>query len=584
VPDLFAKDELDGILGKVRGEAKSQGCEDTPNALFQFYVDKVRRNLHMGLCFSPVGEAFRKRARSFPGLINSTSIDWFHEWPEDALIGVAKRFLSDMEWPNEEIPEALAAHMAFVHMSIGEANENFLRQFRRYNYTTPTSFLELINFYKTLLSGKTDKITDQINRLEIGLETMNQTTTQVAELQKLLDVKMVEVEIKKEATDKLIDIVTSESDAAAVEEEAASKQADATNACAAEAQATKDAANVELEAAIPAMQEAEAAVACLEVKAIQELKSLANPPSDCLLVTKAVLILRGERKNHAWGNAQKMMGNPKAFLDQIKSYDGDNIQENLLSDVAPILALENFTYENMVKKSSAAANLCKWVINIVRYNSIFKKVKPLMESADAAEKLATEKMAELQEVLAKVKIIVDKVNELKEKLAEANAEKQAVVDNAEKLASQLSLANRLVNGLADERVRWMSNVETFKLERLTMIGNALVSAAFVSYIGPFNAQFRQELWTQQWLNDIIEKKIPYTEGVDPLQVLSTASDQAIWKTQGLPADRVSLENASIVVSCKRYPLLIDPQLQGIKWIKGKEGTEMVTIQLSQAKW
>lgn len=67
----------------------------------------------------------------------------------------------------------------------------------------------------------------------------------------------------------------------------------------------------------------------------------------------------------------------------------------------------------MLGKSSAAANLCKWVINIVRYNSIYKKVKPLMESADAAEKLANEKLAELSEVLAKVKIIVDKVNELK---------------------------------------------------------------------------------------------------------------------------------------------------------------------------
>lgn len=236
VPDLFAKDELDGILGKIRGEAKSQGCEDTPNALFQFYVDKVRKNLHMGLCFSPVGEAFRKRARSFPGLINSTSIDWFHEWPEDALIGVARRFLADIEWPNEEIPEALASHMAFVHMSIGEANEDFRRQFRRFNYTTPTSFLELINFYKNLLNGKTARITDQISRLEIGLETMNQTTTQVAELQKLLDVKMVEVEIKKEATDKLIDIVTAESSAAAVEEDAANKQAEETNALAASAQ------------------------------------------------------------------------------------------------------------------------------------------------------------------------------------------------------------------------------------------------------------------------------------------------------------------------------------------------------------
>lgn len=221
VPDLFAKDELDGILGKIRGEAKSQGCEDTPFALFNFFVDKVRKNLHMGLCFSPVGEAFRKRARSFPALINSTSIDWFHEWPEDALIGVAQRFLKDIEWPNEEIPDALAQHMAFIHMSIGNANEDFLRQFRRYNYTTPTSFLELINFYKALLGTKTDHITDQITRLENGLETMNTTTNSVAELQKLLDVKMVEVEIKKESTDKLIEIVTTESNAAAVEEDAA---------------------------------------------------------------------------------------------------------------------------------------------------------------------------------------------------------------------------------------------------------------------------------------------------------------------------------------------------------------------------
>lgn len=97
---------------------------------------------------------------------------------------------------------------------------------------------------------------------------MNNTTNQVAELQKLLDVKMVEVEIKKESTDKLIDIVSSESAAAAVEEDAAKIQADSTNALAAAANETKAAANKELEAAIPAMKKAEEAVKCLDVKAV----------------------------------------------------------------------------------------------------------------------------------------------------------------------------------------------------------------------------------------------------------------------------------------------------------------------------
>jgi dynein heavy chain len=55
IPELFAKDELDGIIGKIRAEAKSNGVEDAPGPLFNFFVDKSRRNLHIALCFSPVG-------------------------------------------------------------------------------------------------------------------------------------------------------------------------------------------------------------------------------------------------------------------------------------------------------------------------------------------------------------------------------------------------------------------------------------------------------------------------------------------------------------------------------------------------
>ena len=104
-----------------------------------------------------------------------------------------------------------------------------------------------------------------------------------------------------------------------------------------------------------------------------------------------------------------------------------------------------------------------------------------------------------------------------------------------------------------------------------MIGDAVVSAAFVSYIGPFSADFRQGLWEDCWLDDVKKREIPFTNGMDPLSILSNATDHANWSNQGLPADRVSLENAAIVAESTRYPLIIDPQLQGIKWIKGREG-------------
>ena len=98
-----------------------------------------------------------------------------------------------------------------------------------------------------------------------------------------------------------------------------------------------------------------------------------------MLVTKAILILKGDRKNHAWPNAQKMMNNPKQFLESLQTFDGNNIDQKLLDDCAPIIAYEGFTTENMKKKSSAAASLCTWVCSIIEYNRIYKNFKPLME-------------------------------------------------------------------------------------------------------------------------------------------------------------------------------------------------------------
>ena len=53
--------------------------------------------LQVVLCFSPVGSTLRVRSRKFPAVTNCTSIDWFHEWPEGALISVSARFLEEVE-------------------------------------------------------------------------------------------------------------------------------------------------------------------------------------------------------------------------------------------------------------------------------------------------------------------------------------------------------------------------------------------------------------------------------------------------------------------------------------------------------
>lgn len=77
-------------------KVKGAGLPDTREVCWKFFIDRVRKQLKVVLCFSPVGSTLRVRSRKFPALINCTSINWFHEWPQEALVSVAMRFLEEL--------------------------------------------------------------------------------------------------------------------------------------------------------------------------------------------------------------------------------------------------------------------------------------------------------------------------------------------------------------------------------------------------------------------------------------------------------------------------------------------------------
>jgi hypothetical protein len=54
---------------------------------------RASRPCRDGVVPTQVGDDFRNRSRKFPALVNSTVIDWFQPWPEDALLSVGQRFL-----------------------------------------------------------------------------------------------------------------------------------------------------------------------------------------------------------------------------------------------------------------------------------------------------------------------------------------------------------------------------------------------------------------------------------------------------------------------------------------------------------
>merc|ERR1719162_1437690 len=304
IPDLFEKDEMGDLFSGLRNEAKAAGIPDTPKDMLRFFLKRVVQNLHVVLAFSPVGDTFRVRARRFPGLINCTAIDWFHPWPEDALVSVASRFVTEIELPGnvedkEAITKKLSEHMALVHLSVGKMSAYYLKTQKRYNYVTPKSFLELIDFYKVLIDLKRGEVQGLIDRLDVGLSTLRKTAADVAELQVDLTHTMVKVEEKKAATDILIKNMGVETLKAQVQQAEAAEEEIKAGAASSNAAAIEEHAETELSAAKPAMEAAAAAVDCLSKGMLTELKSLPKPPAGVDIVTKCCLImLENEFKNH----------------------------------------------------------------------------------------------------------------------------------------------------------------------------------------------------------------------------------------------------------------------------------------------
>lgn len=130
----------------------------------------------------------------------------------------------------------------------------------------------------------------------------------------------------------------------------------------------------------------------------------------------------------------------------------------------------------------------------------------------------------------------EKVNVLKKSLEEAEAKKAKVEAEANMCLAKLSSAETLVNGLSGENKRWGENVSKLKNNILSIIGDVLLASSFVSYIGAFTAAFRLNLWSQTWLPDILQRKIPITSEVTPLLILTSDSQIATWKNEGLRSD------------------------------------------------
>ena len=258
-------------------------------------------------------------------------------------------------------------------------------------------------------------------------------------------------------------------------------------------------------------------------------------------------------------------------MTNLKEYDKENIHENCRKAIQPYLANPEFNPEFIYAKSTAAAGLCAWVINIMKFYEVFKEVEPkrlALEDANAELAAAQDKLAGIQ---AKITELEKSLGKLTAKFQEATEAKLRCQAEADATNLTIELANRLVNGLASENVRWAESIKELNIKKNMLPGDTLLVSSFVSYLGCFTKSYRVDLIAKYWTKYLQSKKdeIPTSDELQPLSLLTDDASIAGWNNEGLPNDLMSIENATILTNCERWPLIIDPQLQGIKWIKNR---------------
>ena len=192
---------------------------------------------------------------------------------------------------------------------MGAQSEQYFVVEKRYNYVTPTSFLELISFYKSLLAERRREMSNQIERLATGLQTLKNTNKDVTALKEDLKIKMVDVNKKKAECDVFLEKMGEQRAIAEGEQDAAKVVQGRADAAAQDARKIEESAASDLAVAQPALDAAKDAVNCLDKASVTELKSFAKPPSGVDKVTDALLILvKGAgKKGLGWDPAKKMM-------------------------------------------------------------------------------------------------------------------------------------------------------------------------------------------------------------------------------------------------------------------------------------
>ena len=591
IPNLFERDEMEQIKGDlIQNELLT---DEDPWKLF---MSRVKKHLHIILVFSPYGSAFKESMLAFPSLRTESTIDWYMPWSRDALESVAHASLTKAKIGDNETISSVVKVCVQIHKSVEDAAKQFLAETKRFTACTPSRYFELLSTFVMKLETQQKKTDESVSKYSGGVEKIMATREQIRLLSEQLDRDIPMLQEKRAEVEEMLkelDAKREDVEKTRAEVKYQSELAEEEAKAAAE---TNRIAQEKLAEAQPILLQAQEAVDSMDRNSLVNIKTLKNIHPALRSTFEAICIIfnrpprkvdsgvPGVKEDDYWPETLSLL-NDIQFIKKVKNYEVEKMSKQTIEK------LKKYVGENKQEREkklaavqsgySAVANLYLWVCASYDYWHVYQVILPKkIEAEQAAAKLAeSEKvLAERREHLQSVE---DQLKQLEDKFNEEKAHEKELSDNVALTQLRLNRAQKIMSGLSGETKRWGESATKLKDSSVYIMGDALLISGSLTHLGAFSPPFRISL-INQWKNFLEMEKIQHTTSFTISQ--SLGSDPVIreWIVKGLPNDTHSIENALIINSSENsFPLLIDPQLSGTKWLRSEIGEDLIVIRFDQ---
>ena len=569
LPGLWEQQELDTLLAPLKDEMGQSGFKH--RTLFDFFVSRVQQFLHVALSMDPSNPNFLVRCESNPALYTRCSMLWMASWAPHSMERLAEAQLRKV--PDELLPEAarpaLLKQMVSLHQRLESGGDH---------QATPRNYVSFVAMWRRVFVAQREKLSTRIDHLRGGLTKLNEAATEVDKLQKTATEQRALLTTKQQEADRAMEQIQKSMERAVerrgevehLQKKLATEEAEMTQ--------RKAGVEAELSKIAPVLEAARAAVGNIKSDNLNEIRMLKMPPEAIRDVLEGVLRVMGNFDT-SWISMKRFLGQ-RSVLTEILNFDSRKITPEIRSGVQELLRQKGGSFEHatIYRVSVAAAPLAAWVKANLEYSDVLHRIAPLEQANAELQSELDGSQERLDKCKGALQLLDKKVNELKADFGKRTAEAESLKASLAKAEEVLGAAQTLLDKLSGERTRWNLTMSELEGETSAVGGHALLSAAFLAYLADEQEAARARMLSE-WKEAFVTAglltaggggglaKRDAVGGFSLLTFLSSEGQMLRWKAQGLPTDKLSSENAIVILNAIQTPLIIDPSSQATEWLK-----------------